>query len=332
MKIDIFAHIVTPKYKEGLHKKMPAGAWPLKLMEGYPTLFDLDARFRVMDKYEGLVQVICTGAPAVEDAASPKDTVELARIANDEMAELVRKYPDRFVAAVACLPMNDVDAALQETDRAIRDLKFRGVQLHSDINGKPLDSPEFDPIFKKMTEYNLPILLHPEIRTRNVPDYPTETESKYLIHLIFGWPYRTTLAMTRLVMSGVLEKHPTLKVVTHHCGEMVPFFEQRFHTILNAHQMRMGVRQEPYLKKPPLDYFRMFYADTVIQSTPALMCAYAFFGAGHLLFGTDMPYDAQVGDVYTRETILTVERMTIPDSEKKKIFEDNARELMRLPV
>jgi aminocarboxymuconate-semialdehyde decarboxylase len=76
----------------------------------------------------------------------------------------------------------------------------------------------------------------------------------------------------------------------------------------------------------------MFYADTVIQSTPALMCAYAFFGADHLLFGTDMPYDAQVGDVYTRETILTVERMTVSDSEKKRIFEDNARELMRLPV
>jgi aminocarboxymuconate-semialdehyde decarboxylase len=331
MKIDVFTHIIPPKYKKGLDQKM-AGAWQLKLMEAYPALFDLDARFRVMDKYEGLVQVICTGAPALEDAAPPKDTVELAKIANDEMAELVRKYPDKFVGAVACLPMNDVDAALQELDRAIRDLNFRGIQLHSDINGKPLDSPEFEPIYSKMTQYNLPILLHPEIRTNRIPDYPSETESKYLSFLIFGWPYRTTLAMTRLAMSGMFDKYPTLKVITHHCGAMVPFFEQRFHTIFNGHQMRMGVRQEPYLKKPPLDYFRMFYADTVIQSTPALMCAYAFFGADHLLFGTDMPYDAQVGDVYTRETILSVERMTISDSEKKKIFEDNARELMRLPV
>ncbi len=331
MRIDVFAHIIPAKYKEGLHKKM-AGAWQLKLMEAYPSLFDLDARFRVMDKYEGLLQVISTGAPALEDAGPPKDTVELAKIANDEMAELVRKYPDRFVAAVACLPMNDVDAALQELDRAIMDLNFRGIQLHSDINGKPLDSPEFEPIYAKMTEYNLPILLHPEISTNRVPDYPNETESKYLSFLIFGWPYRTTLAMTRLAMSGMFDKYPTLKVITHHCGAMVPFFEQRFYTIFNAHQLRMGVRQEPYLKKAPLDYFRMFYADTVIQSTPALMCAYAFFGADHLLFGTDMPYDAQVGDVYTRETILTVERMTISDSEKKRIFEDNVRELMRLPV
>ena len=102
--------------------------------------------------------------------------------------------------------------------------------------------------------------------------------------------------------------------------------------IYNGHQMRMGFRQEPYLKKGPLDYFRMFYADTAIQSTPALMCGHSFFGADRLLFGTDMPYDVQVGDVYCRETILSVERMAIPDSEKKKIYEDNARRIMRLPV
>ncbi|HME43331.1 MAG TPA: amidohydrolase family protein [Syntrophorhabdales bacterium] len=331
MKIDVFTHIIPPKYKEGLHKKMP-GAWQLKLMEAYPALFDMDARFKVMDKYEGLVQVICTGAPALEDAAPPKDTIELARLANDEMAELVRKYPDRFVAAVACLPMNDVDASLKELDRAIRDLNFRGIQLHSDINGKPLDSPEFEPIFQKMAEYDLPILLHPEISTKQRPDYPNETESKYLSFLIFGWPYRTTLAMTRLAMSGMFDKYPTLKVIAHHCGAMVPFFEQRFHMVYNGHQMRMGYRQEPYLKKGPLDYFRMFYADTVIQSTAALMCGYAFFGADHMLFATDMPYDVQVGDVLTRENILGIERMEIPDFEKKKIFEENVRQIMRLPV
>jgi predicted TIM-barrel fold metal-dependent hydrolase len=259
MKIDARHH--TVKIKKGLHQKM-AGAWQLKLMEAYPALFDLDARFRVMDKYEGLVQVICTGAPALEDAAPPKDTVELSRIANDEMAELVRKYPDRFIAAVACLPMNDVDAALQEIDRAIMDLKFRGIQLHSDINGKPLDSPEFEPIYAKMTEYNLPILLHPEIRTNRVPDYPNETESKYLSFLIFGWPYRTTLAMMRLVMSGMFDKYPTLKVITHHCGAMVPFFEQRFNTIFNGHRCEWG-STEPYSKNPRLR--RMFHADTVFK-------------------------------------------------------------------
>lgn len=277
--------------------------------------------------------MITTGAPPVEDIASPKDAVDLAKIANDEMAELVNKYPDRFVAALACLPMNDIDATLKEVDRSIIDLRFRGVQIHSDINGKPLDSPEFSPFFERMAHYQLPIFIHPEIRTNQVPDYPDETESKYMIHIIFGWPYRTTLAMTRLAMSGIFEKHPDLKVITHHCGAMVPFFDQRIQTVFMGHTMRLGFRHGPYLPKTPLEYFRMFYADTAVNgSVPALMCGYHFFGADHMLFATDMPYDVQLGDIYTRETIRSVEQMDIPDSDKKKIFEDNARKLMRLPV
>jgi predicted TIM-barrel fold metal-dependent hydrolase len=333
MKVDVFTHVIPLKYKEALYKKMPPNAYPLRLIEAYPSLFDLDVRFRIMDKYDGLVQVITTGAPAIEDAVGPKDAVELAKIANDEMAELVYKYPDKFVAAVTCLPINDIDASLRELDRSINDLGFRGVQIHSDINGKPLDSPEFAPFFQKMADYNLPIFLHPEIRTNQVPDYPSETESKYMIHLIFGWPYRTTLAMTRLAMSGVFEKHPALKIVTHHCGAMVPFFEQRIQAVYMGHEMRMGVRNKPHLSERPIDYFRMFYADTAIcGSSPAVVCGYAFFGASRMLFATDMPYDAQLGDLYTRQTILAIEQMDIPDPEKKKIFEDNARELMKLPL
>jgi len=187
---------------------MQPDAYTRRLIGAFPSLTDLEVRFRIIDKYEGLLQVITTGAPPVEDVAKPEDAVELAKIANDEMAELVVKYPDKFPAAVACLPMNDMDAALKEVDRSITELGFRGVQVHSDINGKPLDSPEFMPLFEKMTQYNLPILLHPEIRTNQVPDYPNETESYHMIHIIFAWPYRTTVAMTRLAMSGIFEKLP----------------------------------------------------------------------------------------------------------------------------
>ncbi|HME42884.1 MAG TPA: amidohydrolase family protein [Syntrophorhabdales bacterium] len=330
MKIDAFNHIIPPKYKEILRKKLPASNYGIKLVDAFPALYDLDIRFRTMDKHEDYVQVINLGVPTLEDAAPPKEAAELARIANDEMAELVSRYPDRFVAAMACLPMNDMDAALKETDRAITELKLRGIQIHSDINGKPLDAPEFLPLFEKMAYYNLPILIHPEFRSNLVPDYPNETESKHLIHMIFGWPYRTTVAMTRLAMSGIFDKFPELKIITHHCGALVPFFENRIHVILAGHEMRMGVKREPYLRKRPIDYFRMFYADTVIGSTPALMCGRAFFGSDHLLFATDMPYDAAFGTVYVREAVIAVDAMEIPASEKKRIFEDNARELMRL--
>ena len=191
MKIDVFPHIIPLKYKEALYKKTmsdkgPQGRREVDKIEAIPSLFDVDVRFRIMDKYEGLLQVLTLGAPAVEDIAAPKDAVELAQIANDGMAELVTKYPDKFVAAVACLPMNDMDAALKEVDRAINELRFRGVQISSDINGKPLDAPEFMPLYEKMAYYNLPILIHPETKApHEVPDYPNETESKYLIHVNF---------------------------------------------------------------------------------------------------------------------------------------------------
>jgi aminocarboxymuconate-semialdehyde decarboxylase len=288
-----------------------------------------------MDQYEGLVQILTLGAPPIEEIAAPKDAVELARIANDGMAELVEKYPDKFVGAAASLPMNDMDEAIKEAERAITDLGCRGIQIFSDINGKPLDSPEFWPLYEKMADYNLPILIHPETKAPDeASDYPNETGSKYLIHVNFSWPYRTTLAMTRLAFSGVFEKHPKLKIVTHHCGGMVPFFAERIRVAFLTFE-KFGIAQSfmENLTKRPIDYYRMFYADTATSgSAAALMCGYAFFGAEHMLFGTDMPYDAELGNIFIRQGIRAVEQMDIPDSEKKKIFEENARDLFRLSM
>jgi aminocarboxymuconate-semialdehyde decarboxylase len=140
--------------------------------------------------------------------------------------------------------------------------------------------------------------------------------------------------MTRLALSGIFEKYPSLKIITHHCGAMVSFFAQRIRvSFLTFEKFGMRPKFGHHLNKPPIDYYRMFYADTATNgSTPALMCGHAFFGAGHMLFGTDFPYDAQFGDIFIREGIAAIEQMDIPNSEKKKIFEENARELFRLPI
>jgi predicted TIM-barrel fold metal-dependent hydrolase len=332
MMIDVYPHILPPKYKEALYKKLPPNSFDRKQADAFPSLTDLDIRFRIMDKYEDLVQVLTLGSPPIHDFVGPEDALELVRIANDEMAELVVKYPDRFVSAIASLPLNYMDAALRETDRAIGDLRFRGIQISTDVNGKPIDSPEFMPLYEKLSYYDLPILLHPR-RANTVSDYPEESESKYGTFITFGWPYETTVAMTRLVFSGVFEKYPNLKVITHHCGAMVPYFAERIALVTDNREMRMGFRYEENLTKHPLDYYRMFYGDTALcGSTPALMCGYAFFGADHILFGTDMPYDNQLGDRFIRETILSVKQMDIPEPQRKQIFQDNARRLLRLPL
>jgi predicted TIM-barrel fold metal-dependent hydrolase len=335
MMIDVFAHILPPKYLEARDKKSISGwasAKGSKYVKAVPTLLDLDTRFKIMDRYPDLLQVLTIAAPPPETITKPEDTVELAKIANDEMAELVLKYPDRFVAAVACLPLNDIDATLNEIDRAINDLRFRGIQVCTDINGKPLDASEFMPIYEKMAYYDLPILIHPR-REAIIPDYENEEESKYLIWTRLGWPHATSTAMMRLVCSGVLEKYPNLKFVTHHAGGTVPYLITRISLLDNFNEMRMGFRYEEHLTKSIVDYLRMFYNDTAVYgNTPSLMCAYAFCGADHMLFATDMPFDSQIGYRLVRETIRSIEEMDITDGEKRKIFEDNARKLLRLPI
>jgi len=303
--IDIFCHVLPPRYKEALYRKARP-CFYIEANSSRPALWDMDSRFRAMDEHQGLLQILTLASPPTEYVVGPEDAVQLSRMANDEMAELVAKYPDRFVGAVASLPMSDTDAALMETDRAIKELGFKGIQISSSVNGRPLDSPVFLELYRKMEEYDLPIWVHP-VRDVNVPDYPGEEKSMYGLFFMFGWPYETTLAVARLAFSGTLEKCPNLKLITHHCGAMIPFFAGRSH---------MSLERLPHL-----------YGDTAIGGhVPALMCGYAFFGSENMLFATDFPY----GD--TKQAIQAINSMDIRQSDKQKIFHENATRLLRLSV
>jgi len=336
MKIDAYCHILPPRYADALFNRVPSGYYIRHRLSGVRGLVDLDLRFRIMDKYGDYAQILSLPLPPVEVFADSTDTVELARIANDEMAELVAKYPKRFLAAVACLPLNDVDASLREADRAIKELGLRGVQVFSNVRGKPLDAPEFAPLFARMAGHDLPIWIHPH-RGDRVTDYAAEEKSKLEIWHVFGWPYETTAAMTRIVFSGLFDRHPNLKIITHHLGAMVPFFEAR---IRGAYD-QFGTRtpDEDYaalaksLRKHPYDYYKMFYADTALYGGPAaLECGLAFFGADHVLFATDLPFDPEGGAKYVRLTIQAMEAMRASAADKQKIYEGNIRRLLKLPA
>ena len=326
LKIDAYSHIAPPRYKRALEEAgLQAPHFPR------PALYDLEERFRVLDKYDGILQVLSVGLPSPARIADATKAQDIARTANDEMAELVLKYPDRFVAAIACVSLNDMDSALEEVDRAVNDLKCRGVEILTPMNDKPLDSPEFMPLYEKMQQYNLPVYIHPD-RQPDYADYKNEERSRYVIYALWGWVYETTVAMTRLVCSGVLEKYPDLKFVIHHSGAMVPFFEERIIGFYDLFQMRGGL--ELPLTKAPIEYFKKFYLDTAIYGNPsALTCAFSFCGADKLMFAADMPLgDSQMGYRNYRQTINAIEEMDISDVERKKIFEDNVRHLLRLPV
>jgi aminocarboxymuconate-semialdehyde decarboxylase len=182
-----------------------------------------------------------------------------------------------------------------------------------------------------MVELDRPIFIHP-LREMTLPDYEGEPNSKYRVWTKLGWPYATALAMTRLVYGGVLEKLPNLKIVTHHCGGLIPYLAGRIDWNDDFNEMRMGKR-DIYLKENALTYYRRFFYDTAVNgNTAALECGLAFAGLDQMVFATDMPFCNQMGLRLIRDTIESVERLQLTAEEKRKIFQENAVNLMRLPL
>jgi uncharacterized protein len=336
VKIDAFCHVLPKAYFDRLQRisSRPA-ANLLKRTAPIRALWDLDARLRVIEPFEDYAQIISLAAPPIEALGGATSSSDLARLANDEMAGLVRDRPDRFVGFVAGVPLDDVDATLAEIDRAVRELGALGIQIYTHVNGLALDDSRFEPVFTRMAELDRAIWVHPA-RNSSWPDYPTESKSKYEIWWLFGWPYDTSAFMARLVFSGILTRHPGLKVITHHAGGMVPFFSGRVGPGMDSFGARTPDEErelvDSALEGRPIDAFRRFYADTAVFGAPhALRCAHDFFGVDHLLFASDMPFDPVQG-TFIRDTIADVEALTISDAERERIYERNARELLGVAV
>ena len=234
---------------------------------------------------------------------------------------------------MASLPLNDPDAACSEARRAISDLGACGVQVFTNVNGAPLTSPEFLPLFDLMAEYDRPIWMHPA-RGSDFADYRTETASKFEIWWTFGWPYETSVTMARIVFAGLFDKHPDLKIITHHMGGMIPYFEGR----VGHGWDQLGTRSSDVdykavlktLQRRPIDYFRLFYADTALfGAEAATACGLSFFSADHVLFSSDTPFEPEPG-VYIRETIDVIDRLEITDEVRAQIYSGNALTLLKM--
>src|SRR5215468_7463676 len=196
MMIDIFNHFMPKAYLDRLGTLIP-GHVVLTAFPRIKTLWDLEARLALLDAFDGLQQVLSLANPPIELIAPPDRTPEIARMANDALAGICDKHRDRFPAFIASLPMNNVEAALAEIDRAIG-LGARGVQVFTNVAGEPLSLPKYRPIFRRMVEHDLPVWVHP-MRGPNFPDYASEQASEAEIWFSFGWPYETTACMTRLI-------------------------------------------------------------------------------------------------------------------------------------
>jgi uncharacterized protein len=331
-KIDAFAHILPPAYAARL-ETITSGAAVSERIRGYrpwiredPALIDLDARWRTIDPFGDYRQVLTLAVPPLDELGDPAAAAELARAANDELADLVARHPDRFAGFTAALPMSDPQAAAAELDRAMSQLGAVGGQLHTNVGGAPLDEPRFEVIFDVVTSSGGALWLHPT-RSPIWSDYPAEPASRYGIWWSLGWPYETSVAMARLVYSGCFDRHPGLIVITHHAGAMVPHFAGRLASPI-ADPDRDAIVGG--LKDEPIEYFRRFYADTAMfGASHAVRCAVEFFGAGHVLFGTDMPLG---GPNVVANTIADIDSLGLPEADQAAIFAGNARRLLGIAV
>ena len=328
-KIDAFAHILPPSYAERL-EAITAGPVSDRIL-GYrpwiredPALIDLDARWRTIDPFGDYRQVLTLAVPPLEELGEPPVARELARSANDELAALVARYPDRFAGFTAALPMGDPQDAAAELDRAMTELGAVGAQVHTNVAGAPLDEQRFDVIFDVVTSRGGMLWMHPT-RSPVWSDYPAEDASKYGIWWSLGWPYETSVAMARLVYSGCFDRHPGLKIVTHHAGAMVPHFAGRLASPLEDPDRDSIIAG---LKDDPMEYFRRFYADTAMfGASHAVRCAVDFFGPGHVLFGTDMPLG---GPNVVADTIADITSLGLSPDDEAAIFAGNATRLLKL--
>jgi predicted TIM-barrel fold metal-dependent hydrolase len=332
VKIDVFNHIFPKPFFERL-QQVTTNRGAIKRWLHIPFLHDLDVRFRMLEEFgPDYRQILSLSAPPVE-AINPDRRIanDLARLANDSMAELVRRHPDRFPGFIASLPLNDPDASVAEFERAATGLGALGVQLFSNVNGLPLDDPRFFPLFEASVRLGAPILLHPA-RNATFADYPVEPKSKYEIWWTFGWPYETSAAMQRLVFSRLFDRLPGVRIVTHHLGAMIPYFEGRIGYGLDQFGARTADEDyEGLLKsmpKRPYDYFKMFWADTaVFGSRNATECGLKFFGPDQVVFASDAPFDPEGGSMYIRETIKVIDSLDISDADRRKIYRGNAERL-----
>jgi len=291
----------------------------------------LDVAFRVeqLNRYGIDLQVVTPGHTLDVNLFPGDATAKLAyaRALNDNMARLMEDSKGKLIT-IGTIPLTTFEqGGSQEMQRAIKTLGLKGVSIVSNIDGNPIDLPEFEPFWAEAAEMDIAIYIHPR-------DPVGRTDRRYeadydLVHN-FGWPFETVLMLSRLVFSGVMERYPTLKIVSHHLGGgMIPFFWGRINeTYEPSGQQRTIGRVMP---KPLFDYFSLFYYDTAVGgSAGAIRLTCELFGADRLVFATDAPFGPEKGEGRLASYPNVIRSIGLSEAENEKIFSGNARKVLNL--
>jgi len=326
MKIDVHNHFYPTRFLKQLEKDgatagmtVEKDEWGRQILVQHgnrvvtitPPMNNINQRMDDMDKAGFTVQILTLSAPSVD--IFPAGIGEtLAKVVNDEIAGICSEHPSHFMA-FATLPFMDPDRTVKELERCIDELKFQGACMGSNINGMGLDNELLYPFYERMSDYDLPIHIHP----RAPADKGTYKD--YRLVPMIGFEVDLCIAVIRLIMGGVMDRFPNLKFIVSHLGGAIPYLAER---IQNCYEAYPECQQN--ISGPAKDYLKRFYYDTVSFFEPALMCAYSFLGAGRLILGSDYPH--VIGDIH--EAITSIEQLKIPQRDKEMIYSGNIQGLI----
>ncbi len=274
---------------------------------------DIEVRQQVLDDIGVDRQVITFTAPGTV-VETPERSVSLAQLVNDCLAKIVDERSSRFTS-LATLPLNDPDASVKELERAVTDLGFKGVMVYSNVNGVALSDRRYWPLYERASDLNAVIYIH--------PTYPVGVEAMtdYWLMPLVGFLFDTTLATASLVFSGTVERFPGIRWVLAHLGGAIPFLAERLDRGYYAFQ---SCRE--HLSRPPSEFLKNFYYDTVNFDPNALQLAIDFAGADHILAGSDYPH--QIGSL--EQMVESLNQLDVSEEVRAQILGGNALRLLGL--
>ena len=325
MNIDFHAHL----YPEQYLKKLEASKGEVRIEKNAKgeriilsmgtkvgpvteEFFDIETRLDKIKENRVDMQILSTPHPGV-DRFTPAESAEMCRIINDGLSQVVKKYPKNF-QALAMLPLIDTKLALKELDRAILDLGLKGMCMLTNVAGKTSDSDFLIPVYERAQSLGIPIFIHP------TTPLGAQVMQEWRLAVILGFEFDIMLSATRLAYSGILERFPELHFVISHLGAGLPFLIGRIDR--GYDDPTCGIQT----KRPPSEYLKELYCDTVSFYKPALMMAYHFYGAGRMVLGSDFPL--LIGDL--PGAVPSIEEMDISREDKEKILGGNVQQLLKL--
>jgi aminocarboxymuconate-semialdehyde decarboxylase len=318
--IDAFAHAMPKEVVDEMIKVYPTSE--SRALLAAPWFWDEKARLNDMNEFGITQQVLTLARPSIWIGMDPTDALPLTRMANDKIREMAERHPDRLIP-VGTLPFIN-KAFMGEFERCIDELHMAGIQIFSNVESKPIDSDEHQLLYKKAAKKGVPLWLHPQLH--NWYDWL----DTYMLNKSLGWPFDTSVAMARLVFSGIMEKYD-VKIIAHHMGAMIPHFVTRLAEVYKTQVQHPELYpyEIPKLKKPIEEYFQKFYADTVRGGAPSILkTGCEFFGEDHIIFATDYPFGPERGRAFLALESQAVKDMDISEPLREKIFSKNIRSVL----